>query len=820
MKFIRKALQLMMPAFISLSTFAQKTPLKLWYKQPAGNTWEAALPIGNGFLGGMIYGNTQREIIKLNEGTVWSGGPNRNENPLAKASLPEIRKLIFEGKNKEAQQLASKTIQSPGINGMKFQPVGDLNIDFGHMDATDYNRELDIEKAVQTTTYTSNGVRYKRESFASLTDRVIVVRISADRPGSVSLNAFLNSLQKTTRSVSDKLLKLSGITEEHEGVKGQVKFETLVSVLPQGGTVQKTDTSILVKNATSVQFVISIATNYKNYKDISGDQQALAASYLQKALVFTYPALLKRHTNKYKSLFDRVKLELGETAAAHLPTDERINNFAKNGDPHLVNLYFQFGRYLLISSSQPGGQPANLQGIWNDKMSPPWDSKYTININTEMNYWPAENTNLSELHEPLIAMVKDLAQPDRGQETAKVMYGAGGWVAHHNTDLWRITGPVDPIYYAMWPMGGAWLSQHLYQKYLYSGNKTYLKEVYPVIRGAAQFFADFLVEEPSHGWLVVTPVMSPENSPVNRPNVSIDAGTTMDNQIIFELFHSTINAAEALGIDKEFSEKLKAMAKKLPPMQVGKHGQLQEWLEDLDNPKDNHRHISHLYGLFPANQISPYRNPELFSAARTTLEHRGDVSTGWSMGWKVNWWARLHDGNRAYKLITNQLSPLVPKSGGGGTYPNLFDAHPPFQIDGNFGCTAGIAEMLVQSHDGLIDILPALPDALPNGNIKGLRTRGGFDIVELEWKNGEISKLVVKSTLGGNLKLRSGNQLLSKNAVLKKAEKTNANPLFYVAEVSTPIIRNPEMVQKLSLKDKFEYDLSTQKGQVITLVKK
>ncbi len=788
---------------------------KLWYDRPA-QVWTEALPLGNGRLGAMVYGNPGVEQIQLNEETIWAGRPNNNPNPDALEYIPKVRELVFAGKYLEAQTLATEKVMSKTNSGMPYQSFGDLRISFpGHTRYQDYYRELSLDSAHAIVRYKVDGVTYQREVVTSFTDQVITVRLTASHPGKITFNAVLTSPHQDVMINSDaNTISLAGVSSQHEGLKGKVEFEGRFAVKNKGGKFTCADGVLSVENADEAILYVSIATNFNNYKDIEGNAAERSKNYLEKALANDYTKSKREHVAFFKRYMDRVSLNLGPDQHAGVTTDMRVQNFKETNDTHLVATYFQFGRYLLICSSQPGGQAANLQGIWNDKLFPSWDSKYTCNINAEMNYWPAEVTNLSELYEPLLRLTREVSET--GKETARIMYGANGWVLHHNTDIWRITGPVDKAPSGMWPTGGAWLCRHLWERYLHTGDIEFLRSAYPIMKDAAVFFDEIMVKEPVHNWLVVCPSNSPENSHAgSNGKATTAAGCTMDNQLIFDLWNSVITTSELLGIDKEFAGRLKERLKEMPPMQIGHWGQLQEWMFDWDSPEDKHRHVSHLYGMFPSNQISPFRTPELFDAARTSLIARGDPSTGWSMGWKVCLWARLLDGDHAYKLITDQLTLVRNEKKRGGTYPNLFDAHPPFQIDGNFGCTAGIVEMLMQSYDGFIYLLPALPSLWKDGEIKGIVARGGFEL-DLTWKEGKVKKLIVRSRLGGNCRLRSLNPLSGKG--LKFAKGENPNSLYEVPVIPEPLINEKAKLNKVELKKTYLYDLNTKAGEEYVIV--
>lgn len=799
----------------SFSATAQtNNELKLWYDKPAA-IWNEALPLGNGRLGAMVFGDPAVERLQLNEETIWAGSPNSNAHTKSIKALPIVRQLIFDGKFDEAQELATQEIMSQTNDGMPYQTFGSVYISFpGHQKYTNYYRDLDIANATAKVKYTVNGVEFTREILTAFSDQVIAVKLSASKPGQITCNVFMNSpIDKTVASTEGNQIILSGLGTNFEGVKGKIKFQGRLTAKNKGGEVSSSNGIISINKADEVTLYISIATNFKNYQDISEDEIAKSKDYLAKAETKDFETIKKAHVDYYQKFFNRVSFDLGTNEAAKKPTNERIRDFSKQFDPQLASLYFQFGRYLLISSSQPGGQPANLQGIWNDMVTPPWDSKYTTNINAEMNYWPAQVTNLQEMHEPFVQMAKELSVT--GAETARMMYNASGWVLHHNTDIWRVTAPVDSAASGMWPTGGAWVCQDLWERYLYTGDKKYLEEIYPIMKGAADFFLDFMVVDPNTKYLVVVPSSSPENTHAGGTGkATIASGTTMDNQLVFDLFTHVIEASKLVSPDAAYVKKVSDALVKMPPMKVGKHSQLQEWQDDWDNPKDNHRHVSHLYGLYPSNQISAVKTPELFEAAKQSLIYRTDESTGWSMGWKVNLWARLLDGNHAYKLIQDQLHLVTSdQRKGGGTYPNMLDAHQPFQIDGNFGCTAGIAEMLMQSQEDAIHLLPALPDVWKDGSIKGLVARGGF-VIDLTWKNNKVSELKIYSKIGGNCRLKVENTLSAgKGTSIKKAKGKNTNPLFYDVEVKKPIISEKANLKKVMLPKYNEYDVNMKAGE-------
>lgn len=746
--------------------------LTLWYRKPA-NLWTDALPVGNGHLGAMVFGGIAHERIQFNEQTVWTGEPHDYSHKGASRSLGKIRELLWAGRQKEAEDLAMKEFMSVPIRQQAYQAFGDLLLDFPGVregEVAGYRRTLNLDTGIASVEYTQAGVTYRREVFASYPANVLVVRISASKAGSISFKIALKCAHDNNPCFGSSPLLPSG----ELAMSGQVKdsaihFEARLAVNADGGGRQTEGWSIAILGANSVTLILTGATNFANYKDVSANPKGRNDATLAAVHNKTYEALRAEHIQDHQSLFRRVSLDLGTTDAARLPTGERIAAFANGTDPALVALLFQYGRYLMIASSRPGGQPANLQGLWNDSNSPPWDSKYTDNINTEMNYWPAEETNLSECHLPLFDALQDLAQS--GAITAREHYHARGWVVHHNFDLWRGTAPINASDHGIWQTGGAWLSTHLWEHYLFTGDREFLRlKAYPLMKGAALFFVDTLVKDPKSGFLITGPSNSPEQG-------GLVMGPTMDRQIVRTLFGEVIAAAKALNVDSDLRLQLTAMRQQIAPNRIGKYGQLQEWMEDKDDPKNDHRHVSHLWGVYPGSEITPYGTPDLFQAARQSLIFRGDAATGWSMGWKINLWARFLDGGHAYRILQNLIAPASDKTATtpprAGLFPNLFDAHPPFQIDGNFGATAGITEMLLQSDDpygtpasltpvqsgeaAFVNLLPALPPALPAGKATGLRARGGLDVA-LSWKDGKLVRATLAARESKPVKVRYAGQ--------------------------------------------------------------
>jgi alpha-L-fucosidase 2 len=910
---------------------SQNTELKLWYNKPAAK-WTDALPIGNGRLGAMIFAGVEKERIQFNEETLWTGGPRDYNQKGAYKYLQQIRQLLFDGKQKEAEQLAEehfmglksdegskdawikkvtatknliyassgfddskwKEMEIPSYDGWEaagfegldgavwlrtsfdlpsewkgndlvldlnrirdqdftyvngklvgsmenteprkyiipknilmagrnviavqvlnffdkgglagykdtsrhiglyppgkeselislvkkwkyliqdddppavpryqadYQPFGDLWLNFKNENSvSNYKRELNISNAIARTTYTTNGIDYTREYFASAPDQVVVIHLASSKPASINFECLVNSPHKysSTQKIDDKTLGLSVKVKN-----GVLRGESYLKIETKNGTATVQNDRIVVNNADEVTLYLTAATNYKNYKDVSLDPVAICRKTIQNINAKSYDKIKSAHINEYQKIFNTLSIDLGTSENAKRPTDERIENFASSSDPSFVALYLQYGRYLLISSSRPGTRPANLQGIWNDLLTPPWGSKYTSNINVEMNYWPAELLNLSPMHEPLFNMIDELSKA--GQETAQEYYNAPGWVLHHNTDLWRGTAPINASNHGIWVSGSGWLSHHLWEHYLFTQDENFLKnKAYPIMKQSALFYNNFLIKDPKTGWLISSPSNSPEQG-------GLVAGPSMDHEIIRSLFKAVIQASKILNVDKNFRDTLQQKLPQIAPNQIGKYGQLQEWLQDVDDTSNKHRHVSHLWAVFPGNEINWEEASEFMKAAKQSLIYRGDAATGWSLGWKINLWARFKDGDHAYKLLQMLLSPA--EKGGAGSYHNLFDAHPPFQIDGNFGGAAGIGEMLLQSHTKYIDLLPALPSALAGGQIKGICARGGFRL-NIKWKDGKLESADLFSLAGKDCLMRYNDKIISFKTEKGKTYKLNGD---------------------------------------------
>ena len=744
----------------------------LWYNQPASK-WEEALPVGNGRLGAMVYGKYGEEIIQFNEDTYYTGGPYNSVVKGGYKHLPEIQQLIFNGEPIKAHKLFGRTMMGYPVEQMKYQSMANLHLFFGNDSVENYRRSLDLKTGIVKDTYTVNNVNYTKEVFASAIDQTIAIRITADKPGSISFDAELRGVRNSAHSnyatdyfqmdgIGNGQLRLTGKSADYLGIEGKLKYEAQIKAYPDGGSMEMDDTILSIKNADAVTLYFVAATNFVNYKDVSADQKARVAEMLTKLDQNTYNKIKEDALTDYKGFFDRVSLTLPTTPSSLLPTDERLTNAQNNPDPQLASLCYNFGRYLLISSSRPGTQPANLQGIWNNDMNPAWDSKYTTNINIQMNYWAVESGNLSELSEPLTTMIKELT--DQGSQVAKEHYGASGWVFHQNTDLWRVAAPMDGPTWGTFTVGGAWLTTHMWEHYLFTQDQEYLKEIYPVMKGSVEFFMDFLVQYPGKDWLVTNPSNSPENPPEGKGYkyfydevtgmyyfTTIAAGSTIDMQVLKDLFSYYGSASEILNKDVDFAKKVLEARKRLVPSQIGKDGTLQEWTEDYGQMEKNHRHASHLYGLYPGKVISVNKTPELIEPVKKVLELRGDGASGWSRAWKTNLWARLGDGDRANKVFKGYLKEQC--------FPSLFAiCARQFQVDGSLGVAAGITEMLLQSHEGYIDLLPALPSEWADGHFDGVCARGGFEL-DFSWKNKALTSLEILSKAGLPCNLKTNKKI-------------------------------------------------------------